>query len=173
MIVEGLDVNEQIGKVGKILCEHDKKKGVLIHALQRIQEDNGYLPDDVLRMLSKKLDLPLAEIYSVATFYKAFRFSPRGRNTVQVCVGTACHVKGSKEIVSTFEDVFSVKVWETSNDMSVTLETVGCVGCCAIAPVVVVNEEIIGELTAQQKTLSLADRIKAGEFKGRTLDEED
>lgn len=172
MQVEELDVDEQIGEVGQILCEHDKKKGILIHALQAIQEDNGYLPEDILRRLSKKLDLPLAEIYSVATFYKAFHFSPRGRNIVRICVGTACHVKGNKDVISSLENAFDVKVWETARDMSVTLETVGCVGCCAIAPVVVVNEEIIGELTTQ-KTLFLVDDIKAGKFEGRDKDEED
>ena len=94
-----VDVNEVIGKVGRILCEHDRKKGVLIHAFQKIQEDFGYLPEEQLSLLAKKLSLPLAEIYSVASFYKQFHFSPRGKKVVRVCMGTACHVRGAKKVL--------------------------------------------------------------------------
>lgn len=173
MNVEDLDIKEMIGNAGKILSEHERKKGVLIHTLQKIQQDYGYLPEDVLETLSRKLSLPLAEIYSVATFFKTFHFSPRGRNIINICVGTACHVKGNKEIISTIENAFKVKVGETANDMSITVETVGCVGCCAIAPVVVVNSsEIVGDLNIQ-KTTSLVNEIKDGAFEGGIRDETD
>lgn len=146
MVVEEIDVAAEIGEVGRILCEHDKKKGILIHALQKIQEDNGYLPEDVLRRLSRKLDLPLAEIYSVASFYKQFHFTPRGRKVVRVCMGTACYVRGAKNVLATLENEFSIKGGETTQDLALTLETVGCVGCCGLAPVVTVNEDVVGEI---------------------------
>ena len=100
MKVEELDVNREIGVVGTIISGYQKNRGILIHTLHMIQEDNGYLPDDILRTLSKKLNIPLAEIYSVASFYKMFHFKPRGRKIVKVCLGTACYVRGSKKILT-------------------------------------------------------------------------
>jgi NADH:ubiquinone oxidoreductase subunit E len=159
MELETIDVNENIGEVGTILHENDKKRGILIHALQKIQEDYGYLPEDVLRKLSKKLDLSLAEIYSVATFYKMFYFTPRGKKIVRVCLGTACYVRGSKKVLNSLEEEFGIKGGETTQDLALTLETVGCVGCCGLAPVTTVNEEIIGEM-GPKKLESLIRSIK-------------
>lgn len=146
MEIDTLDVEEQIGEVGKILSVNDKKRGILIHALQKIQEEHGYLPEDVLRKLSKKLDISLAEIYSVASFYKMFYFTPRGKKIVKVCLGTACYVRGSKKVLNTLEEEFGIKDGETTPDLAMTLETVGCFGCCGLAPVTVVNDEVIGEI---------------------------
>lgn len=150
MRVEEIDVDGQIGEVGRILCEHDKKRGILIHTLQKIQEDNGYLPGDILMRLSRKLDLPLAEIYSVASFYKQFHFTPRGRKVVRVCMGTACYVRGAKNVLATLENEFSIKGGETTEDLALTLETVGCIGCCGLAPVATVNEDVVGEIGARK-----------------------
>jgi len=150
MEIEVIDVNENIGEIGKILHEHDKKRGILIHVLHMIQEDYGYLPEDVLRRLSKKLDISLAEIYSVASFYKMFYFTPRGKKIVRVCLGTACYVRGSKKVLTALEDEFGIKNGETTQDLALTLETVGCVGCCGLAPVTTINEEIIGEIGAKK-----------------------
>lgn len=150
MIIEEIDVGEQIGEIGEILCEHDAKKGILIYALQKIQEDNGYLPEDVLGRLSRKLDLPLAEIYSVASFYKQFHFSPRGRKVVRVCMGTACYVRGAKNVLTTLEERFNIKAGETTEDLAMTLETVGCIGCCGLAPVSTINEDVVGEIGSKK-----------------------
>jgi len=146
MKLEELDVKEEIGKVGTVLSKHAMNRGVLIHALQKIQEDNGYLPEDVLRNLSRKLALPLAEIYSVASFYKQFHFKPRGRKVVRVCMGTACYVRGAKEVLSTLEGGFNIKAGETTKDLVMTLETVGCIGCCGLAPVATVNKDVVGDI---------------------------
>jgi NADH-quinone oxidoreductase subunit E len=146
MKVEEMDVNKEIGVVGTLLSEHDKTRGILIHSLHMIQEDNGYLPEDILRILAKKLNVPLAEIYSVASFYKMFHFKPRGRKIVKVCLGTACYVRGSKKILNTFEEEFGVKDGDTTEDLAMTLETVGCVGCCGLAPVTTINDVVIGEV---------------------------
>ncbi|NOY38817.1 MAG: NAD(P)H-dependent oxidoreductase subunit E [Nitrospirae bacterium] len=121
-------------------------KRVLIPILHRIQEDYGFLPGEALERLSKKLDLPLAEIYSVASFYGQFHFTPRGRKIVRVCMGTACHVRGAGKVLEVLEKEFNVGVGETTEDLAMTLETVGCVGCCGLAPVATVNDEVVGEI---------------------------
>ncbi len=146
MDIEGLDIDKEIGRVGKVICEHDKKKGLLIPILHRIQEDYGYLPGEALERLSRKLELPLAEIYSVASFYQQFHFSPRGRKIVRVCMGTACHVRGASKVLEVLQERFNVGVGETTEDLAMTLETVGCVGCCGLAPVATVNDEVVGEI---------------------------
>jgi NADH:ubiquinone oxidoreductase subunit E len=158
--------DEIIGNIGEVLTESQKKRGILIHAFHKIQEEHNYLPEDVLKRLSEELDISLSEVYSVASFYKQFYFKPRGRNIVCACVGTACHVRGAKEVVGRLENAFGIKAGETTEDMSVTLETVGCVGCCGLAPVVVVNNEFIGELTPS-KTDTIIESIKQDPY-GKT-----
>ncbi|MDA8079374.1 MAG: NAD(P)H-dependent oxidoreductase subunit E [Nitrospiraceae bacterium] len=157
MKVDAIQVDDVIGRVGRILCEHDRKKGILIHTFQKIQEDHGYLPEDVLNQLAKKLSLPLAEVYSVASFYKQFHFSPRGRKVVRVCTGTACHVRGAKQVLTALQDEFGIKDGETTPDLAMTLETVGCVGCCGLAPVATVNEDVVGDIGKKK----LGDMIKS------------
>lgn len=146
MKVEDLNVAEHYREMGSVLTEEQKNKGMLIHAFQEIQKEHNYLPAEELSKLSEKLNIPLSEIYSTATFYKHFYFEPRGRNIVSVCVGTACHVRGASKVLNGLEEEFGVKQGETAPDMSMTLETVGCVGCCGLAPVVTVNSEVIGDV---------------------------
>jgi len=137
-------------KVEGILDDATGKRGILIATLQRVQEQVGYLPEDAMNMIAKRLSLSLSNVYGVASFYKHFHFKPRGRNVVKVCTGTACHVRGAKDVLNGMESKLGIKEGETTADLSVTLETVGCVGCCALAPVVTVNdEELYGELTPQ------------------------
>jgi NADH-quinone oxidoreductase subunit E len=150
MKVEEINADEIIGNVGEVLTAVEKKRGILIHAFQSIQKEYNYLPEDVLKGLSKKLDIPLSEVYSTASFYKHFYFKPRGKNIVCVCVGTACHVRGSGKVLEKVEESFGIKEGETTSDMSVTLETVGCVGCCGLAPVVTVNEDVVGDLNPKK-----------------------
>jgi NADH:ubiquinone oxidoreductase subunit E len=150
MNVAEINVDEKIGNVGEVLTEEQKKRGVLIHALQNIQKEHNYLPEDVLKDLAKKLNLPLSEVYSTASFYKHFYFKPRGRNVVCVCLGTACHVRGAGKVLEKIEESFGIKEGETTEDMSLTLETVGCVGCCGLAPVVTVNDEVEGDLNPKK-----------------------
>jgi NADH:ubiquinone oxidoreductase subunit E len=160
MRVGEIEIDEQIGEVGRVLGEQEKKKGILIHALHRIQEDNGYLPGDVLSKLSQNLDIPLSEIYSVATFYKMFHFKPRGRKVVKVCLGTACYVRGSKKVLNELESEFNVRNGETTEDLALTLETVGCVGCCGLAPVATINEDVMGEIMGKKKLDLLIESIR-------------
>jgi len=159
MKVEELDIDERIGNVREILSDTQKKRGILIHAFQQIQKEFNYLPAEQLLSLSKKLDIPLSEVYSTASFYKHFYFRPRGRNVVCVCAGTACHVRGSHKVLEKFEEAFGIKEGETTPDLSLTLGTVGCVGCCGLAPVVTVNEEVVGDLSPD-RVASLIKEVK-------------
>jgi NADH:ubiquinone oxidoreductase subunit E len=151
MTVDEIDIDEAIGELGEVLGEQEKKKGILIHVLQKIQADNGFLPEDKLRQLSKTLSVPLSEIYSVASFYKMFHFKPRGKKVVRVCLGTACYVRGAKKVLNAIENEFHVHNGETTEDLAMTLETVGCVGCCGLAPVATINEDVVGEIIGGKK----------------------
>jgi len=139
---------EEIKKIDTILDDIRGQRGILIAVLQRVQEKIGYLPEDAMKMISDRLSLSLSQVYGVASFYKHFHFKPRGRNIVKVCMGTACHVRGAKAVLTEMETKLGIKEGETAKDLSVTLETVGCVGCCALAPVATINDkDLFGELT--------------------------
>jgi NADH:ubiquinone oxidoreductase subunit E len=157
-----LKLNEVFGHVGDVLTEAQKRRGALIHAFQQIQEEHNYLPEEELRKLSKNLDVPLSDVYSTATFYKQFYFTPRGKKIFRVCTGTACHVRGADNVLHKIEDEFQIKEGETTPDLTMTLETVGCIGCCGLAPVATVNEDIVGEID-MKKLEVVVESIKKGE----------
>ncbi len=139
---------EEVKKIAAVLDDAQGQRGILIAVLQRVQEKIGYLPEDAMKMISDRLTLSLSQVYGVASFYKHFHFKPRGKNIVKVCMGTACHVRGGKAVLTEMENKLGIKEGETAADLSVTLETVGCVGCCALAPVVTINDrDLFGELT--------------------------
>jgi len=165
-----LKLEDVLGHVGDVLTETQKKRGVLIHAFQQIQEEHNYLPEEELIKLAKNLDLPMSDVYSTATFYKQFYFTPRGKKIFRVCTGTACHVRGADKVLTKIEDEFEIKQGETTPDLEMTLETVGCIGCCGLAPVATINEDIVGEID-MKKLDSLMDSIKKGE--DITSDDED
>lgn len=135
-----------LNAVDKICEKHECKCEQLIGILQDVQREYNYLPRETVERLSQKLDVPLSRIYSVATFFKAFSLKPRGRNHVCVCMGTACHVRGAPKILDEIEREIGVKAGETDKDLKYTLETVNCVGACALGPVVVANGEYHGKL---------------------------
>jgi NADH:ubiquinone oxidoreductase subunit E len=140
--------NDEVKKVNAVLDDAEGQRGVLIAVLQRVQEKVGYLPEDAMQMIAERLHMSLNNVYGVASFYKHFHFKPRGKNIVKVCMGTACHVRGGKAVLTEMENKLGIKEGETTKDMSITLETVGCVGCCALAPVTTVNDQdLFGELT--------------------------
>jgi NADH:ubiquinone oxidoreductase subunit E len=153
---------DDIEKAERILEGFEGKSGVLVKVLHEIQEEFGYLPGDILSLVSKRLGIPLAQVYGVASFYKHFYFTPRGKNIIKVCVGTACHVRGAGAVLSEVEQTLGIKDGETAEDLSFSLDTVGCVGCCALAPVVVVNEEVRREMTPR-KIKRVIEKLKAGE----------
>lgn len=139
---------EDVKKVDAVLDEAAGQRGMLIAVLQRVQEKIGFLPEDAMSMIAERMSLSLNNVYGVASFYKHFHFKPRGKNIVKVCMGTACHVRGAKSVLTEMEKELGIKEGETTKDLAVTLETVGCVGCCALAPVVTINDkDLFGELT--------------------------
>lgn len=122
----------------------------LIPILQDLQDVFGYLPEKELQKVSMHANLPMARIYGVATFYNQFRLQPLGKFVIRVCRGTACHVKGSFDILTTLENELGIKAGQTTRDLLFSIETVACIGACSIAPVVAVNEEFYGKLDAQK-----------------------
>ena len=132
-------IENNAGKVDSLIDSYLEKKEQLISLLQDIQAEFNYIPQDVLIKISQKLDIPLSQVFSVATFFQAFSLRPRGRHTITVCLGTACHVKGGQRLVDKMERDFDLKPGETTEDERFTLETANCLGCCALGPVVVVD----------------------------------
>ncbi len=129
----------QESKVKSFVTKYSSEKKALISILQDIQEEYNYLPQEALRIVSENLGIPLIDIFGVATFYRAFSLEPRGKHLVTVCMGTACHVRGGPKILEEFERKLDIEAGETTEDRQFSLETVACLGCCAIGPVVVVD----------------------------------
>jgi len=121
-------------------------KAQLVSILQDIQAEYYYLPKDALEKVSQILDIPLSQVYSVATFFRAFSLTPRGRHLIKVCLGTACHVRGAARVLEKVERDLGVSRGETTHDLKFTLETVNCVGACALGPMVVINGEYFGQI---------------------------
>lgn len=147
-----------LSKIEPILQEYKGGKGALIPILQKVQEEFGYLPKEALYKISKKTKTPISKIYGVVTFYAQFYLTPRGRNIVRVCRGTACHVRGGKSVKETVEKTLEISEGETTPDYKFTLETVACLGACALAPVMVINNAYYGKMT-QSKIRTLISKI--------------
>ena len=137
-------------KIGQILKKHNRDESALIAILQDIQAEENYLPQDVLKHVAKSMDVPLTRVYSLATFYKAFSLKPRGKHLINVCLGTACHVRGAPRILEKLERDLRVKAGETTEDKKFTLETVNCLGACALGPIVVIDGKYHGQMTSSK-----------------------
>ena len=131
----------------RILQELPQHRGNLIPILQRIQERLGYLPRSAMAQVAQSLHLPPIDVYSVATFYNQFRLSPPGKHRVKVCLGTACHMKGGHIILEAWQRRLGINVGQTTPDRQFSLDRVACVGCCAMAPVSIVNEAVEGRVS--------------------------
>ena len=129
------------------LWRYDGAPGELIPLLQSAQDHFGFIPRKAINYIASVTGIPESEIYGVITFYSQFRLKPMGKNVIRACAGTACHVSGAKMITETIQDEIGVEVGETSDDGLFTLNTVACIGCCSLAPVIMVNEETFGSLT--------------------------
>lgn len=139
--------------------DYGNRRGNLIPVLQRVQNELAYLPPAALDMVARHLGIPVSEVYGVATFYNQFRFNPPGRHPVKVCMGTACHVKGGDIILENFERRLAIREGETTEDREFSIERVACVGCCALAPVALIGEEVHGHM-APSKVEGLFSRIQ-------------
>lgn len=156
-------VAAKFDRVCEILDQHSRHPAKLIPILQAIQEEYRYLPEEVMTYVATALNIPAARVFGVATFYAHFALAPRGKYVIRLCDGTACHVKNSIPILEALQGKLSLnEKKKTTPDMLFTLETVACLGACGLAPVMVINEEVHGQITPA-KALELVDEIIARE----------
>lgn len=148
--------NGTVHKLEALMQKHKGRQEMLITVLQQAQNIYGYLPTDVLVRIAEALDVPLAKIYGVVTFYSQFHLKPRGRNVIRVCQGTACHVRGVSRIVDKIKNELSIEEGGTTEDLRYTLESVACIGACGLAPVIMINEDTHGRLTPDRVKLILS-----------------
>jgi NADH-quinone oxidoreductase subunit E len=134
---EGTDLERILGMIDRL----NGMRGAVIAVLEEIQAEHGYLPEEALRAVADGMGRSLVDVYGVATFYRSFSLDPRGRHLICVCLGTACHVRGAQMVVEEFERQLGIKAGETTPDREFTLETVNCLGACALGPIVVVDGE--------------------------------
>ncbi len=139
--------------------------GALIPLLQSAQDSYGYIPEKIIYYISELVNIPAAEIYGVITFYSQFRLKPIGKNLIRICEGTACHVNGAKSVLSTLQDELGISIGETTDDNNFSLISVACLGCCSLAPVMMINDETFGNLNKDKikkaiKSFSSKEQIK-------------
>lgn len=145
-VASGVDLSLLDPLIGK----YKGKKGNLIPLLQGAQELYGYIPREVFERISAETGLPLSDLFGVATFYAQFRLKPVGKHIIKVCHGTACHVQNANEITDSIEEALGVRDGETTEDRFYTLESVACLGCCSLAPVMMISEQTYGKLTGNE-----------------------
>lgn len=134
------------GRVDHIIDKYQCQPSALIQVLLEIQSENNWLPKRALQRVAERLQVPLSRIQHIATFYKAFSLVPKGRHGIHICMGTACHVRGAGRVLDTVEDLTGIKPGETDLDLKFSLETVNCLGCCALGPVVEINGKAHGKM---------------------------
>ena len=134
------------GKIDQIIDKHGCEASSLIQILLEIQSENHWLPKEALEKVSKRLQVPLTRIQHIATFYKAFSLVPKGRHEIHICMGTACHVRGAPRVLDTVQNLTGIKPGETDLDLKFSLETVNCLGCCALGPVMEVDGKHHGRM---------------------------
>jgi len=137
-------------KIDSILGRYEHDPGMLVAVLQDVQAEYNYLPKESLTQVSRGLDVPLSQVYGVASFFKAFSLKPRGQHVISVCMGTACHVRGAVRVLDEIERELGIGSGETTKDMKYTLETVNCVGACALGPIVVVDGNYSGQMNSNK-----------------------
>ena len=133
-------------KIDQIINKYQGEASALIQVLLEIQSENHWLPQETLERVSEKLKVPLTRIQHIATFYKAFSLVPKGRHEIHICMGTACHVRGATRVLDTVQDLTGIKPGETDLDMKFSLETVNCLGCCALGPVMEIDGKTHGKM---------------------------
>lgn len=144
-VVESID----LGLLSNLIDKYKNKKGNLIPLLQGTQDLYGFIPEKAFRFLSLQTGISMSEMYGVATFYSQFRLHPVGKHIIKVCHGTACHVQNAGMISEAVEEALGIKDGETSEDNMFTLESVACLGCCSLAPVMMIGDETFGKLTGK------------------------
>lgn len=135
-------------------------RSALIETLHTAQETFGYLENEVLKFIARRLKLPFSKVYGVATFYHFFRLKPKGKHTAVVCTGTACYIKGAQKIVETLEEKFDIKAGETTKDNLLSLLTARCVGSCSLAPIAIYDDKPVGNLSIEQSVVEIEEIVK-------------
>ena len=143
--------------------KYEAVAGSLIPLLQKTQEEFGYLHPDALKKIAAYLNIPLSRVYGVATFYAQFRFEPFGKYVIKICHGTACHVNGAENIAQAIKEETGIEEGETTPDGLITIERVACLGCCSLAPVIMINDKIYGKLTPEMVREKIK-KLKKGEL---------
>lgn len=152
-MIKGLDVRaneKQFVELKEYIDSIRQSQGILMQTLHKAQEIFGYLPIEVQRFISEEIDVPLAEVYGVATFYTQFSIEPKGKHKIGVCLGTACYVKGSQLVLDKLSKELNIKVGGTTEDNMFTLEATRCLGCCGLAPVMMIDGDVYGKLEAKK-----------------------
>lgn len=152
--------DERIKEVMKITKEFEEVKGGLIPVLHAVQQLYGYLPEEALQIVSEKLNIPMIEIYGVASFYHFFSLEPKGEHVIRVCLGTACYVKGGQMILKRLSQELNVEVGKTSEDGKFTLEATRCLGACGLSPVMTIDDKVYGKVTIDDIRRILDEYIK-------------
>ncbi len=147
--------------INRLLKKYDYKQSSIIGILQDLQEEENYLPEKALGHISERLSMPLTRIYRLATFYNAFSLTPRGKHLVNVCLGTACHVRGAANVLDRVKMELGIDVGGTTKDKLFSLETVNCLGACALGPIVVIGDEYNGQMTPAKVRPAIKKYIKA------------
>lgn len=142
-------MKEMMKKLEDYILKHKDQKGALIPVLHETQEMFGYIPEEAQKMISELLHIPAAEIFGVATFYSRFTLTPKGKHTISVCLGTACYVKNAKGVLERLERELNVKTGDTTEDGKFTLVATRCLGCCGLAPVMTIDEDVYGKLSPE------------------------
>ncbi len=145
------------------IYDYEQTPSSLIPLLQKTQEKFGYLPKEALQQISRYLGVPLSRVYGVATFYAQFRFEPLGKYVIKICHGTACHVNGAVNISQAITEELGIEEGQTTKNGLVTLERVACLGCCSLAPTIMINEKVFGKLTPD-KVRKLIRQLKEGKL---------
>jgi NADH-quinone oxidoreductase subunit E len=147
----------ELAKVNTIIDKYPQKKSVLIQLLLDIQGECNWISQDAIQRVSERLGIPVSQIYRVASFYKAMSLKPRGKHVINVCMGTACHVRGATRIINKLEESLGIRTGETTDDRNFTLERVNCLGCCALGPVMLVDKDYHGKMTPAKVETILKD----------------
>lgn len=143
----GKRTDDRLEKVKEAIRNFKGMKGALIPVLHKVQNLYGYLPEVVLQVVSEELDVPMTEIYGVASFYSFFSLEPKGKYVIRVCLGTACYIKGAQELLDRLSKELHVQVQKTTEDGKFTLDATRCLGACGLAPVMMIGEKVYGRLT--------------------------
>lgn len=157
---------EDTGRVDAIIDKYVNEPGSLTAVLQDIQAEYNYLPPEALKHVSEKMAFPLSQVLQVATFYKAFSLEPRGKHLITVCLGTACHVRGGPRIVDQIERSLNIRAGGTTADGLFTLETVNCVGACALGPMMIIDGQYHGQMAASRVDRVIKKYMETGEGSG-------